>query len=252
MAVFAQRGRQRRAARLRREAPPRFRDATRSSGAAASGPGPLPARWRGRGRPSRGRGGAACTACRWGRAAVPRRSRWSAAACTWRPGRRGTPAAPAVSAGPGPAPAPAATTALISSPQSSCGIAEHGDVGDRRVAGQLGLDLGRVDVDPAGDDHVALAVAEEEVAVRVEVADVADGEHAAGPRGPRLLLVLVVVEGRGAHPHVDQPGSLAGTSSPLGVQHPHLGSPATAGRPTRAGRSHSCAVMTVPPPSLAA
>src|SRR5580692_9592175 len=53
------------------------------------------------------------------------------------------------------------------------GDAEDSDVVDRRVARQLRLDLGRVDVDPARDDHVALAVAQVEVAVGVEVADVA-------------------------------------------------------------------------------
>jgi hypothetical protein len=82
--------------------------------------------------------------------------------------------------------------------------AEDGHVGDRRVTGQLGLDLRRVDVDATGDDHVALAVAEVPVAVGVEVADVADGEHALRAGGERLVPVLVVVEGGGAHPHVDE------------------------------------------------
>ena len=58
------------------------------------------------------------------------------------------------------------------------GDAEHGDVGDLRVREQHALDLGRVDVHAARDDHVGLAVAEEQVAVLVEVADVADGEEA--------------------------------------------------------------------------
>ena len=44
------------------------------------------------------------------------------------------------------------------------GDAEHRDVGDLRVLVDATLDLGRVDVDPARDDHVALAVAEEQVA----------------------------------------------------------------------------------------
>ena len=60
------------------------------------------------------------------------------------------------------------------------GDAEHGDVGDLRVLEDLALDLGRIDVHAAGDDHVGLAVAEEQVAVLVEVADVADGEEALG------------------------------------------------------------------------
>jgi len=35
------------------------------------------------------------------------------------------------------------------------------------------LDLGGVDVDAARDHHVALAVADEDIAVRVDIADVA-------------------------------------------------------------------------------
>src|SRR5215472_13406840 len=88
-----------------------------------------------------------------------------------------------VSAGPVSAPAAGSTTALISSPQSWCGM-----------AGQLGLDLGRVDIDPARDDHVAAAVTEEQVAVLIQVTDVPHGEHLVGPRRVGLLLVLVIRE----------------------------------------------------------
>ena len=45
------------------------------------------------------------------------------------------------------------------------GDAEQRDVGHGGVAREHGLDLGRVHVDAAGDDHVALAIAEEEEAV---------------------------------------------------------------------------------------
>ena len=55
--------------------------------------------------------------------------------------------------------------------------AEHGDVADLRVRQEHAFDLGRIDVDAARDDHVDLAVAQEQVAVLVEVADVADGEE---------------------------------------------------------------------------
>src|SRR5262249_47745196 len=84
-------------------------------------------------------------------------------------------------------------------------------------------DLGRVDVDAAGDDHVALPVAQEQVAVRVQVADVAHGEHAAGARGAGLRLVLVVLEGRGAHAHVDQAGLAGGHVVACLVEHVDLG-----------------------------
>ena len=59
-----------------------------------------------------------------------------------------------------------------------------------------------------------------------------DGEHAAGPRGARLLLILVVVEGGGAHPQVHQPGLAGRHVVALGIQHPHLGA-----RPRSADRS---------------
>ena len=62
--------------------------------------------------------------------------------------------------------------------------AEHGDVGDLRVRDQHVLGLLRVDVDAARDDHVGLAVGQVEVAVLVEVADVAD-------RRPAVLVARV-------------------------------------------------------------
>ena len=84
------------------------------------------------------------------------------------------------------------------------GDAEHGDVADARVGEDLALDLGRVDVHAPGDDHVALAVAEEQEAVLVEVADVADGEE---PVGVVVLvglgLVALVLEVLAAHLHPD-------------------------------------------------
>ena len=48
------------------------------------------------------------------------------------------------------------------------GDAEHGGVAHLRMRQQHALDLGRVDVHAAGDDHVDLAVAQEQVAVFVE------------------------------------------------------------------------------------
>src|SRR3954453_4182116 len=47
--------------------------------------------------------------------------------------------------------------------------AEYGDVEDVGVDLQAGLDLGRIDVHPAGDDHVLLAVADVEVALFIAV-----------------------------------------------------------------------------------
>ena len=53
--------------------------------------------------------------------------------------------------------------------------AEHRDVEDTGVLVDDRLDLGRVDVHAARDDHVLLAVADVEVALLVRVRDVADG-----------------------------------------------------------------------------
>ena len=62
------------------------------------------------------------------------------------------------------------------------GHAEHGAGVDAGCLEQHPLDLGGVDVGAAADDHQALAVAEVEVAVVVEEADVAGVQLAAGER----------------------------------------------------------------------
>src|SRR5664280_106439 len=77
-----------------------------------------------------------------------------------------------------------------------------GRVADLGKAQQGALDLGGVDIGPARDDHVDLAVAEEQVAVLVDQADIADGEELADAIAGRLLLVLVVREVTGLHRHV--------------------------------------------------
>ena len=73
------------------------------------------------------------------------------------------------------------------------GDAEHRDVEDRGVLVDHRLDLGRVDVDPAGDDHVLLAVADVEVALVVEVRDVADRLPLRAVLGELLVGVVVAV-----------------------------------------------------------
>ena len=124
---------------------------------------------------------------------------------------------------------------------------------DLRVVQQLGLDLGRVDVDAARDDHVDLAVAQEQVAVVVEVADVADGEEVAdavrrrsspcrrGTRSPAC-----------AELHVDgadlrRPAARLPSSSRMRISELGQALPTVPGY-----SSHSCGVTSVPPPSLAA
>ena len=74
------------------------------------------------------------------------------------------------------------------------GDAHHTGIADRRVAEQHGLDLGRIDVHAAADDEVRAAIGEEEVAVVVDVADVAEGEVVAAVGAVGLLGRLVVLE----------------------------------------------------------
>ncbi len=62
------------------------------------------------------------------------------------------------------------------------------------MAEQRGLDLGRIDVHAAGDDEVRAAVGEEEVAVVVDVADVAEGEVRLPVRAGGLLGRLEILE----------------------------------------------------------
>ena len=74
------------------------------------------------------------------------------------------------------------------------GNADHRDVADGRMREQLGLDLRGIDVDAARDDEVRRAIGEEQVAVVVEIADVAEREVVAAVARGRLVRVLVVVE----------------------------------------------------------
>jgi len=61
----------------------------------------------------------------------------------------------------------------------------HGRARDLRVASEEILDLGRVDVEAAADEHLALPPAEVEVAGVVEEADVARVHPALGVDGGR-------------------------------------------------------------------
>ena len=71
--------------------------------------------------------------------------------------------------------------------------ADHRSVLHGRVRGQRGLDLGGVDVDAARDDHVDLAIGQEEVTLSVNMAHVARGEEAIRPVGLRCFVGVVVV-----------------------------------------------------------
>ena len=99
------------------------------------------------------------------------------------------------------------TTAFTSSPQSSCGMPKTAASPTFGCVSSTRLDLGRIDVDAARDDHVDLAVAEEQVAVVVEVADVADGEEARrGGSSSVFSLSLWYSKSAVAERHVDGAG----------------------------------------------
>jgi len=76
-------------------------------------------------------------------------------------------------------------------------VVGHADNGDHRDIGVLGqhvLDLARKDVEPAGDDHVLLAVEDEHVAALVRARDIA-GMQPAVLQGFRGLLRPLPVSG---------------------------------------------------------
>ena len=79
------------------------------------------------------------------------------------------------------------------------GDAHHGGFGDGLVAGEDGFQIARVDVEPAGDDHVLLAIHQDEKAVGIEPADVAAADETLAARvvpfrlgGPLGALVVSV------------------------------------------------------------
>ena len=93
-------------------------------------------------------------------------------------------------------------TALISSPQSSWGMPKTATSPDFGEPEKDVLDFGGIDVGSARDDHVDLAVAEEQVAVLVDQTDVAHREELTDAVALGLLLVLVVGEVARLHGHV--------------------------------------------------
>src|SRR6516162_1387142 len=73
------------------------------------------------------------------------------------------------------------------------GNAEHRGIGNLRMGDQQVFAFLRVDIDPAGDDHEGRAVGEIEIAVGIDIADVADRAHAAVRRA-RLAGAARIVE----------------------------------------------------------
>src|ERR1700679_621058 len=60
------------------------------------------------------------------------------------------------------------------------GHTDDGDVGDGGMAEHRALDVGRIDVLAAGDDHVLHAVVNVDIAVLVQIAGVTGAQPAAG------------------------------------------------------------------------
>ena len=102
------------------------------------------------------------------------------------------------------------------------GHPEHRAVAHAVHADQCVLDLGGIDVDPARDHHVALAVAQEQIAVGVEIADVADADEAVAPgfRTGRRVAVIVEIGNRGL-PHEDLAGFVDVAKSAVGPEDFH-------------------------------
>src|SRR5207244_11606128 len=98
------------------------------------------------------------------------------------------------------------------------GDAEHGGVLDGGVPVQHVLDLGRLDVDAARDDHVALAIADVDEALVVHPRHVADAQPfaAGGLLGGGRVLV-VPVEDAVVAAHVQLAGPTAPQRTAAGV-----------------------------------
>src|SRR4029079_8214906 len=77
-----------------------------------------------------------------------------------------------------------------------------------------------IDVDAARDHHVALAVAQEQVTVRVEVADVADADEAvASGFGARLGLAVIIKIRHRNLPHEDFAGFVDAARPAVGTEY---------------------------------
>src|SRR5262249_33407317 len=91
------------------------------------------------------------------------------------------------------------------------GDADDAAVGDGGGEGERRLDLRRVGVHAAADDHIGATIAEREVALGVEVADVAEREEvAAAALGGLLGVALVLEGGSGAEVDVARDAGRAG------------------------------------------
>ena len=95
------------------------------------------------------------------------------------------------------------------------GNAENRAVLNAGTALKHSFDFGWIDIHPARDDHVPLAVVEEQIAIGIEVADVAASDETVDFDGAAVIVAAVVVEiGIGRQSRVDfaaDPGRLFAT-----------------------------------------
>ena len=132
------------------------------------------------------------------------------------------------------------------------GDAHDADVADRGMAEQHRFDLGRVDVDAAADDQVRAAVGEEEVAVVVDVADVAEREVLAPVRAVGLLRRLEVLEPALGRLQVDGADRARGDVACVVVEDPDVVGRRRPCRRCPASSATPATPTAVPEPSVAA
>src|SRR5581483_3444540 len=96
--------------------------------------------------------------------------------------------------------------------------ADDDDVGDGGVVDEGALDLGRVHVGAAGDDHVDAPVGDVEEALLVEVAEVAAGAEPVGGGGLALAAPEVPVQARRRRLEVDLADLARGQVVPVGAE----------------------------------
>ena len=116
----------------------------------------------------------------------------------------------------------------------SSGHSDHGDLGDGGVVEQHGLDLGRVDVLSAGDDHVGDPVGDRDEPIGVTMSDVAGSEPPVGRTpsfgGRRASANSARRRSVPLHPAAHRRLAVARHRAPDWVDDPQLGEHAPAGR----------------------
>ena len=101
-------------------------------------------------------------------------------------------------------PACGSTTAISASPNSSSGMPNTAQSCTPGTACSAASISAGIDVDAAGDHHVALAVADEDIAVRVDIADIARGDKTVAVDLGALFRLVVIGEIRIARdPRID-------------------------------------------------